>query len=181
MEKQKVTQTQKIMLGILAILFLFVLYKYFYSPLKVKISKAKHSLTKRQNELKSLQRKIANIEELREEFQLMQQQLKKIETLLPLERELPKIIRTITTVGREYGIDITTFRPQRKKTQPYYDIYAYRINFTTNYHNLALFLSKIGKLKRIINEEDLSINASTTRKGSTVSTSFLIDVYTLKE
>ena len=146
----------------------------------------------RQNELKELQgrldglqnevrekKKIAdNLPKLRLEYQQLQKDLEKALTELPNQKEIPTLLTSITSVGKNAGLDFLLFKPRPEDPKDFYAAVPVDISVSGSFHSVASFFSAVGNLPRIVNITDVSfadIKATgprTTVKVNCLATTF---------
>ncbi|MFC1494400.1 type 4a pilus biogenesis protein PilO [Thermodesulfobacteriota bacterium] len=86
--------------------------------------------------------------------------------LLPSDREIPELLTKITELGTESNLDMSTFVPQSLRNKGFYAEIPISLQITGNYHDVAVFFEKIGKMDRIMNIQNVRMtpvsNLSTT-------------------
>jgi type IV pilus assembly protein PilO len=70
--------------------------------------------------------------------------------LLPKEKEIPKLLADISSLGRNAGLDFNSFRPQADIPKDFYDEIPINIDVRGPYHNVGFFFDQISKLDRIV-------------------------------
>jgi type IV pilus assembly protein PilO len=78
-------------------------------------------------------------------------------TQLPNEKEIPEILKTISSLGKESNLEFTLFRPKAEEPQQFYAKVPIELVALGNYHNIGIFFDKVSKLPRIINVVDFSM------------------------
>jgi type IV pilus assembly protein PilO len=108
-------------------------------------------------------------------------------TQLPNEKEIPEILRNISSLGKESKLNFTLFRPKPEEPQQFYARVPIELVFLGNYHNAGIFFDRVSKLPRIINVVNFNmIRAKDTEKGKgeeelLVRTSCLVNTYRFLE
>ncbi|MEE9316045.1 MAG: type 4a pilus biogenesis protein PilO [bacterium] len=177
------TKQQKVLVGILGVLAFFMFYKYLYGPLGLKLKKVKNELATKQSKLTLARARTGRLEQLKTDYELLRVKVAEAEKKLPREKEIPRLLRDITSAGRKFKIDISDFRPRAEKQQEYYVSHPFLITLETNYHNLARFLAEIGQYERIFHIKNLSVTPilEDEKKLKGISTDFQLYTYTFKE
>lgn len=110
--------------------------------------------------------------------------IKLVEALkqLPNEKEIPEILKNITSLGKESYLEFTLFKPKPEEPQPFYSKVPIEIIVLGSYHNTGMFFDKISKLARIINVVNFNMSRTkdTPGKGENeyvVKTSCLVNTY----
>jgi type IV pilus assembly protein PilO len=77
--------------------------------------------------------------------------------LLPNEREIPSLLRSITEVGTNAQLEFRFFSPQKERAKEFYYEIPVAIEVSGTYHNVASFFDAIGRMERIVNILDVSM------------------------
>ncbi|MEA3506927.1 MAG: type 4a pilus biogenesis protein PilO [Elusimicrobiota bacterium] len=181
-ETGEITQQQKIVLGVLAVIGLIFFYSKVYAPMGGKINEARQTLHEKEAKLKDMQIKARQLDSLEKEFNLLEQQLEITEKKLPRTKELPEFIRTITRTVEKYNMDVDNLRPGSRTEGQYYMTYPYSLSLNNDYHTLGRFFSEIAQLDRIFNIKGLNLTSATSEEGQeNLRASFSIIAYTFKQ
>jgi len=78
-------------------------------------------------------------------------------TQLPNEKEIPEILKNISSLGRESNLEFTLFRPKPEVPQQFYAQVPIELVALGSYHNVGIFFDKVSKLPRIINVVDFNM------------------------
>ena len=70
--------------------------------------------------------------------------------LLPKDKEIPKLLADISSLGRTAGLDFLTFRPQADIPKDFYSEIPVEIDVIGPYHNVGFFFDQVSKLDRIV-------------------------------
>lgn len=119
------------------------LIKRDIAALDVKINKAKETV-------KTLAKFEADFAQVEAEFQAALM-------LLPNEREIPSLLRNITDLGAEANLEFKLFSPKKEIPRDFYIEIPVSIQVTGNYHDVAVFFDKVGRMTRIVNIIDVSM------------------------
>jgi type IV pilus assembly protein PilO len=164
-EKIKMVHRVLIMVGTLVLLGgLFVWLVYL--PFADDIAKAEDETAKLQQKLNQVIVKAKAEKKLQAEYSEADIQFKEALKLLPNTKEIPSLLRTITQLGTDSQLDFILFSPQREKAQDFYMEIPVSIEVNGNYHNVAVFFDKVGKMERIVNI--LNVSMTPLKERSTV-------------
>jgi type IV pilus assembly protein PilO len=97
--------------------------------------------------------------EFEAELKRLENQLDSLKKILPESEEVADLYSRVEQEGTELGLNITTFKPGAHVPRDYYDEWPISMTLSGNYHILAKFFERIGKLYRIINVNDVTIKA----------------------
>ena len=80
--------------------------------------------------------------------------------LVPTGNEVPALLESVSTAAREAGLDISSVAPDGVTQGDQFDTYKYKLGVTGPYHQIALFLTNIGELRRIVAPINLTLTVS---------------------
>ncbi|MBN2406703.1 MAG: type 4a pilus biogenesis protein PilO [Elusimicrobia bacterium] len=185
-KKTQITQQQKIVLGILGAVGLFMLYSKVYAPLGGKIKAAEDELSAKQAKLADMRKKANRLDKLEKEYRDLEDLLKEIEKRLPKDNEVPALIKTITDTAQKYNMEVRTFKESAAseksliKSDKFYEPYPYDMEFTADYHTLGAFFTEIARLERIFNIGKMDM-VPVKNSEKDVQVKFTLVTYTFKE
>jgi len=176
--------TQKKVLILVAILCVIAgLYLYaFFLPQQESLKMAKGELSRLAKELTESKAITRDLQKFKEQVQKLNEELKTALTQLPNEREIPEILKNISSLGKESNLEFTLFRPKPEEPQQFYAKVPIELVALGNYHNIGIFFDKVSKLPRIINVVDFNMTRAKDIRGKSeteilVKTSCMINTY----
>jgi type IV pilus assembly protein PilO len=109
----------------------------------------------------------------------MNDDLQGIVTQLPDQKEIPALLKGISNMSQEAGLDILLFKPQGEKSEQYYTRVPVELKFVGSYHKIGMFFYYVGTLPRIVNIENFNITNTQQKKKDEVllNTSCLATTY----
>jgi type IV pilus assembly protein PilO len=158
-----------IFVGLAAAIF-YLGNSYLITPQKQKIADLngeRESLIQEINKGETLKSRYIEFEA---ELKRLELQLESLKKILPESEEIADLYSKIQQEGTELGLNITNFKPGKHVTKEYYDEWPIAMTMTGNYHILAKFFERLGKLYRIINVNDVTIKSLPTSKVATTNT-----------
>jgi len=180
----KLPTLQKIgILALIAGLILLVYWQIAYRP-KVKMIEAKESKLADLKRDVNIKRNIAkDHDKFKEELERMNADLQTVLTKLPDSKEIPNLLKNISNMSKEAGLEVLLFKPEGEQAGQYYARVPVELKFTGSYHKIGMFFYYVGTLPRIVNIENFSIqNAQTkSRDELLLSTSCVATTYRYKE
>ncbi len=134
------------------------LYLYFrIMPAQDGLNASQRELTKSEAELSTIKAVARELERFKEQVAKLNEDVKNALTQLPNEKEIPEILKTISSLGKESNLEFTLFRPKSEQPQEFLVIVPIELVAVGNYHNVGKFFDKVGKLPRIINVVDFNM------------------------
>lgn len=140
-----------LILGIpcLAIYFLII------QPSFDKISTLEKKIVTSTEELHKVRKAARDLPKHEEELKKAQEVFDLTSVLLPKSQEIPVLLRNISDLGKQSGLDFLSFIPGVETPKDFYAEIPIDIKIRGPYHNLGLFLDKISKLERIVSVNNI--------------------------
>lgn len=157
-----------ILVGTLVILAgVFVWFGYL--PLKADIKKSNLQIDKLEKQLNQARLKAKHLKEFEAEYAQVDAQFKEALKLLPNEREIPSLLKTITQLGSDSQLEFRLFSPQAEKAKGFYLEIPVSIEVSGNYHNVAIFFDRVGQMDRIVNILNVAMKPVSARSTNLVT------------
>ena len=161
------TDKEKTMLAVIAAVILIVVYFNFL------VRPAASSLVKIVPKVSSLRKDIVSAKGLisnRGVTEKMRQELSKklegLEKIFPREREIPRLLESLSKIAGDSGVKILAIKPvaavqgQDAKDSEIYLTIPIEIEARSGYHELGRFLEKLERGERFIMIDNIEINAN---------------------
>jgi|SRR5699024_452587 len=110
----------------------------------------KQTFTKKHKQVASLDKYIAQVARMHEQFSQMLDQL-------PSRSEIPDLLHDISNIRQSSGLVEEIFKPQKPITRDFYVVFPNTMTVTGKFHDLADFVSRIAQLPRIVTIKDVLI------------------------
>jgi type IV pilus assembly protein PilO len=154
----------------------------FFSPRQKEIKVLKGDLDKLVEDLNKSKAITRDHQKFKEQVTTLNEELGKALSQLPNEKEIPEILKNITTLGKESSLEFTLFRPKPEEPKQFYAKVPIELTLLGSYHNTGIFFDKVSKLPRIINVIDFNMTRAKDIKGKgeteiLIKTSCLINTY----
>lgn len=98
-----------------------------------------------------------NLEQYKTEKKQLEQQLAKALTELPEEANVDALVQSLFEIGTNSGLTIATIEPRGERRADFYAEVPLSMSVRGNYHEIAVFLDSVSKLKRIINVSNIKL------------------------
>ena len=113
--------------------------------------------------------------EFEKEIASLKRKLGDVQQILPSEQETGDLLAWIKNLGDQSNLDLKSFSPGSLKPAEFYREFPIEMQIVGRYHDLGIFLDRVSKYSRIINVDNLRINAAregdkTIRAGFTATT-----------
>lgn len=104
-------------------------------------------------------KKIAdNLPKYKSDYEKLQRDLEGALTELPNQKEIPSLLTSITSKGKDAGLDFLLFRPKAEEPKDFYSAVPVDIVVSGSYFNVANFFAAVGTLPRIVNITNVSFS-----------------------
>jgi type IV pilus assembly protein PilO len=180
----KLPTSKKVVILVVVVCVVIGLYAYaFFIPQQNVLKASKGELNNLVRELNESKAIAKDLEKFKKQVEQLNLELTSALTQLPNEKEIPEILRNISSLGKESKLNFTLFRPKPEEPQQFYARVPIELVFLGNYHNTGIFFDKVSKLPRIINVVNFNMIRAKDQdksKGDTeiwVRTSCLVNTY----
>ncbi len=152
----KIPPKQKIFLTVLICLLVGVGYYYlYYKEASQKIATLQTKLAELESKIKEQEVIAKNLPSFQAEVRRLEDQLGLLLDQLPNSAEIPSLLKNVSDLGRESGLDFLKFAPRGEVRKGFYAEIPVTISVTGEYHGFALFADKVSHLPRIVNLSDI--------------------------
>ena len=129
---------------------LSLFYLLLIQPAQDKITALKKQVQTSSEELNKVRKAARELPKHEQDFLKAKEIFELTSVLLPKSQEIPDLLRNISDLGRQSGLDFLSFIPGVETPKDFYAEIPLDIKIRGPYHNLGLFLDKISKLERIV-------------------------------
>lgn len=162
LDKKYIPLSNRIKLGIAALLLLLpivVFYFVFYQPNQDKISALEKKSAALAEDIRKLQQKERNKPQLVAEVAKVEEEFEQAAQMLPKEQEIPSLLKDISALGQNSGLDFLSFVPRPETPRDYYNEIPVDITVRGPYHSVGLFFDQISKLDRIVSVSNIAMGS----------------------
>lgn len=156
----KVPAKQKVVLVVLLCVMAVAGYYYlFYKAAAQEVSALEAKYAELESRIKEQSVIARNLPSFRAEVQRLESQLGLLLDQLPNSAEIPTLLKNISDLGKESGLEFLKFAPQPESRRDFYAEIPVAITVSGGYNNFVLFADKVGHLPRIVNISDISFSS----------------------
>jgi type IV pilus assembly protein PilO len=160
-------------------MLIVLLYAFlFHIPRSVEIEKSEGRILALEKERAKLQTQLKDREKTQAEIREVEGRFNEVKAQLPEQKEIPELLRQVSNLGRDSGLEVSLFR---QKPEILHDLYAevpVEMAVRGGYHQIALFFDKVRHLDRIVNVSDISVkNPQVIDEQMLVEASFFATTY----
>lgn len=152
----------RIKLGIAVVLALLPLIVFFFAYYQPKSEEIEKLIGQKQNlerEVREVKAKAADLAKFEKELEEARVLFEETSTLLPKDKEIPKLLKDISSLGRSAGLDFLTFKPLGDIPKDFYAEIPVTINVRGPYHNMGFFFDQVSKLERIVSVTNVKMSS----------------------
>jgi type IV pilus assembly protein PilO len=102
-----------------------------------------------------------------EELARLEQYLAKLQSILPVEKETPALLKNLQQMAASSNLRIDRFAPQPMVPRAFYSDWPIQMDVQGNYNGLGKFFEKISKAQRIIDVGSITIKGIEQQKDAT--------------
>ncbi len=158
----------KIKLGItvgIILIPLIIFYFAYYQQKAEKIQTLSQQKTSLAQQVKEVKAKASNLAKFQKELDEAEAKFLAMSVLLPKDSEIPKLLKDISALGRNAGLDFLTFRPLADIPKDFYAEIPVTINVRGPYHNMGYFFDQVSKLARIVSVTNVKMSSPQKEGG----------------
>lgn len=125
--------------------------------------KTQEHVLKASFELKQSQ--VSSLPQLHQQIQLINKSFDEMLTLLPAQNEMPGLLEDISKQGLSLGLRFELFAPDPEIIHDFYIELPIKITVLGTYRQLAIFVSNIAQMNRLVTLHALSIKPAASKDG----------------
>ena len=184
----KDTKTQKLLLGGLVVfLVLYFWYARIYSKNASLMEQKQVQYENLMSDLKIVEMKAKSFESLKEEYEKLLERYRKVERLLPEEKQIPQLLMQMHSAASANQTGIIQLIPRDAVPMSFYNASSFDIEIFGSYHKLGSFLSSVSNFPFLANVSNVTITArppegqTPEQKENTITASLKLTTYYVKE
>lgn len=143
----------------LAVVIIGLFWWQYWDPKTVQEQAKVTQLNTLREDIRKLEAVAAKLEEFRSKVNQLEAQLETLKRFLPPEKETPDLMRKVEYLARQSNLIVRAFRPSATVNKDYYQEWPIAIDVEGNYHNLALFFDRVGRLPRLVNVGNVRVRS----------------------
>jgi type IV pilus assembly protein PilO len=122
------------------------------------------------NQIATSQAKGARLDVLIKENEQLLKRLNELKEQLPEEKEISNLLKQVSDICTESGLDMKSWRPGQRKKHPSGIVYEIPVSVavTGTYHDFGKFLGNLTKLNRIVNVKNIQMGSPRMVGGTDV-------------
>ena len=156
----KIPTKQKAILAVLFCLLVVVGYYYlYYRDASKQVASLESTLAGLRSKIKEQEVIAGNLKSFQEEVRRLEGQLSVLLEQLPNSAEIPSLLKSVSDLGKESGLDFIRFAPGGEAKKEFYAEIPVAISVTGDYNSFALFADRVRHYPRIVNLSNIAFTA----------------------
>ncbi|MDR0477010.1 MAG: type 4a pilus biogenesis protein PilO [Desulfobulbaceae bacterium] len=133
----------------------------FYMPYAAEKRTLAAEKMKLESELGAVRAKASTLQQLEKEVADTEETFNSKAALLPESKEIPKLLKDISSLGTAAGLEFLSFKPMPEQAKDFYEEIPISISLKGPYHSIGHFFDSVSKLERIIAVGDMKMGSPT--------------------
>lgn len=162
------TNRKAILMAVLAVIVGAVYYFVWFAPKREAISSLEKESAKLSAQIVEKRAVADNLESIKQAVDQMDKLLTQALEKLPSGEEIPKLLKTVSDIARDTGLDPLLFRPSAPTPvgpEYFYASIPFDMEETGSFYQLSKFFDKVSRLPRIVTIERIKIDTLDYLKG----------------
>lgn len=168
LDTKYIPMERKVKLLLVVVIFALPAVAYYFlflQPNLEEIDRLNNQKVRLAKQLQNVKNKAKDLPRLEAELVQVRNTFNEKAALLPKEKEIPQLLRDISSLGRNAGLDFLKFKPMPSVPRDFYAEIPVSINVRGPYHNVGFFFDKISKLERIVSVTNIKMGAPKMEAG----------------
>lgn len=156
----QLTLAQKIWSAVTGIVLLGATLGYFFLlPLWNTLTGLKEDIGREKIKLAQIDKTKAQMDRFRQELVEIDLAYVRLKNMLPDSKEMPLLLKTISDLGQEQGLEFLLFKPEKEIPGEFVAEDPITVTLRGSYHQIGVFFDRLRRLHRIINIKHLELGA----------------------
>ncbi|GIX46325.1 MAG: pilus assembly protein PilO [Candidatus Tectimicrobiota bacterium] len=136
-------------------------YYVVYLPNAEAIARLREQIAAKEQTLRKHQKIAAKYDAFKAKVAELDAELRRALLQLPESKEIPDLIRQISDLGVQTGLEISLLRPQAEQQKTFYAEVPITVKVVGPYHAVGQFFDALARLPRIVSVSNVRMNAQT--------------------
>lgn len=153
----KIPPKQRVIFAVVMCLAMVGVYFYlYYKPVAIQRDTLQKKMDELNAEIKQQEVIAKNLPSFKAEVRRLEEQLGLLLEQLPNSAEIPSLLKNVSDLGKESGLEFLKFAPGSEARKDFYAAIPVSITVSGDFHSFVLFVDKVRNLPRIVNISDVS-------------------------
>ena len=156
----KIPPKQRVIFAVVMCLAMVGVYFYlYYKPVAIQRDTLQKKMDELNAEIKQQEVIAKNLPSFKAEVRRLEEQLGLLLEQLPNSAEIPSLLKNVSDLGKESGLEFLKFAPGSEARKDFYAAIPVSITVSGDFHSFVLFADKVRNLPRIVNISDVSFGS----------------------
>lgn len=137
----------------------------FYLPTNSTLEQLERQGREYKEKLAKVEVRVANRNLAKERLRQLQADLTQALKELPNQREIPGLLKGISTTGKKVGLEVRQFRPLVEIKREYVAEVPVELEVGGSFHEVAMFFDRLSDMNRIVYVKDIQMGEPEERGG----------------
>lgn len=151
------------------LIIIVIFWQYFYNPLTTEITEAEDKRAQFNSQITNEKRLARELPKFQEEVKALEIKLKIALEELPDEKEIPELLKSVSDLAKDAGLEVGLFRPEPEVQKDFFAEVPVSMVVEGTFHQVATFFDEVGHMSRIVNIKGIDMgDAKGTDRGLSV-------------
>jgi type IV pilus assembly protein PilO len=163
----RLPRTQRVLAAVAVYILMIVGWWFLlYSPSRSEIAELEQQSTELQEQKKTVEKRAFDRSRFEAELSQLMAELQQALQELPNEREIPDLLKGISNLGKQVGLEVKSFQPLPEK-----DLLdgtaevPVALSVEGSFHEVAMFFDRLSKMNRIVSVRDIKMGSPREQGG----------------
>ncbi len=138
------------------------------SAMEARSTQAQAEYRKLESEFIEKQSIANDLNRFRRERELLEQQLREALAELPEDKKIDELLQLFQDRAQKAGLEIESIEPKEQVPAGFYARIPIQMRISGSFHEIATFFDSLGRLRRIVNVSDITLDAPKDVNGKVV-------------
>jgi type IV pilus assembly protein PilO len=171
LDMKKLPRYAKVAIAVVpSLIIALIVVIFFIMPKQKEIKALNNKIDAQNNQIADSQSKAARLDVLIKENEQLLKRLNELKEQLPEEKEISNLLKQVSDISTESGLDMKSWRPGQRKKHPSGIVYEIPVSVSVSgtYHDFGAFLGNLTKLNRIVNVQNIQMGGARMESGGDV-------------
>jgi len=140
------------------VLLLVIYWLVLYRPVMGSLDGLKTTQRQLLQQSRMIEDRVQNKEAAEAELQQLMLELKQALQELPEGREIPNLLKGISTLGKKVGLEVRKFQPLSEIQHEFVAEVPVALEVNGSFHEVAMFFDRLSKMNRIVYVQDIQMS-----------------------
>lgn len=140
-------------------------YFFLFQPNTESIDRLDKNLVTAKKKLTKAKKAARDLPKYQKSLAETQKRFEEAAIILPKTQEIPELLRNISDLGKNAGLDFLSFKPGGETPRDFYAEIPINISTKGPYHNMGYFLDQVSKMERLVTVNNIKMGSPKKEAG----------------